>query len=230
MPRFRYDYTVIETYQRLYAAKSFLKLLDTALPQIEWQEREMVDQLAEQEDWESEDYSGEIGTLNEQFHDWLPKFEAYSAIILLDSILETQLLAVAERVGKSKGTSFEPKDLQGKGLEKPILFLKRVAEVDVKSDEAWKYLSDLQEIRNIVVHRGGKRGDSRDQRSAVDRLRRTYEGKLTVPWPESWKADVVVSLHLCREFADQLEGFFKRLFKAVGLPDMVHVGSRKNPL
>ena len=229
MPKFQWDHVVLETRQRLYAVKSFLKLLDTALPQVEWEEREALEQLAEHERWESEDFTEEMWTLQEQFRDWLPKFSAYSVMVLLHSIVETQVLAIAERVGQVKGTTFEPKDLQGKELEKAILFLKHIAGVDIKTDPAWKSVTDLQEIRNVVVHRGGKRGDSSDQKSAVDHLVRAYNGKLLVPYPDSWNADVVVSLHLCRDFANELEGFFKRLFEAVGLPDTVQVG-RRDPL
>ena len=36
---------------------------------------------------------------------------------------------------------------------------------------------------------------------------------------DSIYAEIWVSMNLCRGFALEIEGFFKRLFKAVGLPE-----------
>ena len=92
--------------------------------------------------------------------------------------------------------------------------------MDVKKDPAWEYLRNLRELRNAIIHRGGKRGKSQRHQLAMDRLLAAYPGRLLFPdGKDAFYGEIWISMNLCRDFAREIEGFFKRLFKAVGLPD-----------
>jgi len=221
MPRIKIDPLALQTFQRLFGLTSLLELVDKAIPETEWHEREDLRQLAESEDWEFGDYDVETQVLDEKFRHWLPRFAAYSVVILLDSIVETQLLSFAERVGRNKNSKFQVKDIKGSGLERAALYLKRIApELDVDRDSAWEDVQNLRELRNVIVHRGGMRGHSPEHQKQVDRLLRAYPGGVSLPWsPDSVYGEIWISVAQCREFATKIAEFFKRVFKAAGLPE-----------
>lgn len=223
MAKFRLtiDFLVMETFARLYGALSLCNLLDKAIPEAELDETASLREIAEEEGWEYGEYRAEVDGLEAKFRHWLPRFSAYSVIILLYSVLETQLAAYAERVGHAKESVFQLKDIHGKGIEQARIFLLRASAIDIASDPLWGQLMDLHKLRNFIVHSGGKLSGSKRQNDEVDRLVRSYKGKLDFPehgelygFGEIW-----ISMPLCRMFGQEVEGFFERLFKAGGLPD-----------
>ena len=222
MTKFRVtiDFLVMETFQRLFGFFSLCNLLDKTIPEAELEETASLREIAEGHGWEFEEYQAEVEGLEAKFRHWLPRLSAYSIIILLDSILETQLAAYAERAARTKKSAFRLKDIHGKGIEQARLFLLRVSAMDISWDRAWIRLEDLHKLRNFIVHGGGKRPESKEQQQPVDPLLRSYKGKLAFPeQPKRYGFDEIwVSMPLCRMFAQEVEGFFERLFKAAGLP------------
>ncbi len=182
MPKIKIDFLVLETFQRLFALNAFLELLDKAVPEAEWQAREDLQGLAQKENWDFGDYDVETQVLDEKFRHWLPRLAAYSLIILLDSIVETQLFGFAERVGRDRDAKFQVRDMHGHGLEPATLYLKRVApDLNVNQDSAWEDIQNLQELRNVIVHRGGRRGESPKHQEKLARLLKVYPGWLSLP-------------------------------------------------
>jgi hypothetical protein len=120
-----------------------------------------LEQLAKDGSWEYGDYTEERDILDHNFQTWIPMFAAYSVTVLLYSIVETQLCAFAEYVGKNSGSKLRVKDMAGKGIERSALYLKRGLSIDVTTDLAWSRLKDLQSLRDIIVHRGGNAANRR---------------------------------------------------------------------
>ncbi len=149
-----------ETSQRLYGLSALVELVYRATPEVELQEREALKQLANQENWDYGDYNVEDQFLDVKFRE-LPKLAAYSIIVSISSIVETQLLAYAKRVGQREKSAFDPNDLRGSVLEKTALYVKKVAGSELTHNVRWKTLKDLQDLRDIIVHRGGKPGDDK---------------------------------------------------------------------
>jgi len=223
MSKFRLtiDFLVLETFQRLFGVLSLCNLLDKTIPEAELEETTALREMAEGGGWDYGEYQGELQGLEAKFRHWMPRLSAYSVVILLYSVLETQLAAYAERLGRSKKSAFRLKDAKGKGIEQAKLFLLRVSAIDIGSDPSWERLTHLQKLRNFIVHQGGKLDESEEQRQTVYQLLRSYKGKLA--FPEEGKlygfGEIWVSMPLCRMFIQEVEGFFERLFKAAGFPD-----------
>jgi hypothetical protein len=170
--------------------------------------------------WESDDYFAERNILDQTFETWIPIFAAYSVTVLLYSIVETQLCAFAEYVGKNSGSNLRVKDMAGKGIERSALYLKRgLSIIDVTADPVWGRLRDLQSLRDIIVHRGGKRGESQEHQRAMDSLIGKYPGALELRNTDGFHKQIWMSLNLCRDFAQNISEFFERVFKASGLPN-----------
>jgi hypothetical protein len=216
MARIRIDPLVAETLERLVGTAAFLEALDKVVPEVEWQERESLKELAAEQNWDFGDFSVEQQILDEKFGRWIPTLAAYSVIILLHSAVEAQLDSFAGRVGRMQGSSFGLDDTAGRGIERAALYLKKVGGLAVKDDPAWPHLQNMQKLRNVIAHRGGKWTGTDAER---ERLLLTYPGKLAFRDRSLTRQELWISMNLCREFAQQTEGFFKRIFKAAGLPD-----------
>lgn len=210
---------VIETYARLDGALAFLETMNDGIPAVEEKERRYLEQLAEKSGWEYGEYALESGILDEKFHTWIPTFAAYAATILLYSIVEVQLFAFADQIGKRQGSRLGVKDMAGRGVQQSAIYLDRVLSIDVKTDPAWSRLNDLQSLRNIIVHRGGKRGESDEQRKTVDELVRRYPQSLELRKADGFHEQIWMSMNLCRDFAQNIDAFFDRIFVASGLPN-----------
>jgi hypothetical protein len=215
------NFLVAETFERLFGVLALLEVLDQSIPEMEYRAQQALQELAEHEGWEYGEYEAERDVLDSKFRHWVPRLAAYSVIALLQAVVETALLRVAEYAGKARGSSFRVKDLGGKGVEQAAVYLQRLISLDVKADPAWNQLRDLQDLRNMIVHRGGKPGESLEHQKVMDRLLAAHPESLILPsdkrvvYGEIW-----ISTRLCKEFAKDIEGFLKRLFRAVGLPDM----------
>ena len=70
------DLLVLQTFGRLTGIRSFLDLLDGALPRSEWSDNEALKQRAEKENWEFNDFDVERQVLDERFRFWLPRYAA----------------------------------------------------------------------------------------------------------------------------------------------------------
>jgi hypothetical protein len=222
MTTLRFDDLVTETSQRLYGLNALIELIDQATPGFELEERNALEQMAKLEDWEYGDYDVENQFLNIKF-DWLPRMAAYSIFILLSSIVETQLLAFARRIGRGK-SPFDPNDLKGSVLDRVRVYVKKVSDLDLSQNKHWQHLKDLQDLRDIIVHRAGKpRWDDMKERQHVERMRKSYPGVSVDKNRHTLKADVELnfSVHSCRYFAAVVEDFFKNLFKDAGMPTRI---------
>jgi hypothetical protein len=107
--------------------------------------------------------------------------------------------------------------MAGKGIEQSALYLEMVISFPVKSDPAWCSLQDLQKLRNIIVHRGGKHG-SAEQQKILERLIDKYPQTLELRKVDGIHEQVWISMNLCRMFADGLVEFFERRFESADLP------------
>jgi hypothetical protein len=215
----RLDTLVLETFGRLAGIRAFLELLDCALPEFEWSDNEALKQRAEGEDWEFADFDAERQVLNDRFRFWVPRFTAFSVVSLLYTVLETQLVASARRACAQTQASFDPAKGRGSAIDIAALWLARLDVYDVRHDPAWQKICDLCDLRHLIVHRAGTKGESDKHRRTAQRLAREYTGRVVFPdgdW--SWYGEVWISIHLCREFIETVETFFDRLFDALHLP------------
>jgi hypothetical protein len=219
MFKLQFNPLVIETFARLHGALAFLGTMNDGIPALEEKQHRYLEQLAKDGGWDYGDYAAERDTLDHDFHTWIPIVAAYSVTVLLYSIVETQLSAFAEYVGKNSGSKLRVEDMAGKGIERSALYLKRGLSIDVKTDPAWSRLKDLQSLRNIIVHRGGKPGESQEHQKTMKSLIGKYPEALELRNTDGFHEQIWMSMNLCRDFAQHISEFFERVFVASGLPN-----------
>lgn len=210
---------VAQTFGRLAGISALLELLDGSMPESEWAENEELKQRAEEEDWEFWEFDVERQVLEERFQFWLPRFTAYSVVTLLYTVVEVQLATCAKVAYLDRKTRFAPTDMRGRGIEAAVLYLEKVGAFEVKRDTAWQTICDLRDVRHLVVHRAGTKGESEEHRKTAHRLAEAYQGRIVFPDSDwSWYGEVWISIPLCREFITTIEGFFDRVFASLDLP------------
>jgi hypothetical protein len=209
---------VIVTFQRISGASAYLEFVDSGIPKLEADENDYLDQIARQQGWDAGEYFTEKQELDSKFRHWVPTFAAYSVIILQHGVVETRLFALADHLGRKREVKLRVKDVTGKGIEQSALYLERVLNVPVKTDSAWCHLVNLQDLRNLIVHRGGVPGASETAHRTADRLARAYQGLIEVR-KGVLEESLWVSMNACRQFQSTIEEFFERLFKITGLPN-----------
>ncbi len=210
---------VLQTFGRLAAVSAFLDLLDQAIPVSEFADNEALKRKAEENDWDYSDFDVEEQILKERFRFWLPRFGAYSVLTLLYTVVETQLVVCAKVAADQKQSQFRPGDIKGSGIDAAALFMERVRAFDVRHDGAWQTICNLRDLRNLIVHRAGTKGESDEHKGTAQRLAQAYPGRIVFPESDwSWYGEVWISMSLCRELVRVVEGFIDRTFAALGLP------------
>lgn len=82
-----------------------------------------------------------------------PNMQRCGALITIMSSLEVELNKVCEYLKAKCKKSVTYKDLKGTGVTRAIQYLKKVIELDIDiSDEKWKKITQIQKIRNTIVH------------------------------------------------------------------------------
>ena len=198
MVKIRWNPLVTDTAQRLYGLNALIEMIRQATPEVELQERDALKELAEQENWHFNDYSVADQFLDVKFS-WLPKLAHYSVIILLSSLVETQLLGYAISVGQQQKCAFHPNDLKGSALEKAALYICRASGLQLNQNARWQLLKDLRELRNIIVHRAGKLPEDKDKQGQLQQMAKRY-GISILEQPCAIHADsqLKISIYTCK--------------------------------
>ena len=208
------DSLTITTAARLAGVKSLLQLLQEAMPEFDKRENDQLLRLAQELNFEAEEYFMERRILDEKFRVWLPRFAAYSIILLLHTVLEVQLSACARHVARRTHSKF-PQEEKGSGVRASAAYLAEVNVYNAMGDDAWAMLEDLCNLRNIVAHRAGSKGHSKKHLKVAAELATKYATDLKFPDPDKdWPREAWVSLALCNRYADAVEAFLERVVAA----------------
>ena len=210
---------VAQTFGRLAGISALLELLGRSIPESKWAENEELKRKAEEDGWKYEDFDVERQILEERFQFWLPRFTTYSVVTLLYTVVETQLAACARHAESHRKAQFALTDVRGRGVEAAVLYLEKVGALNAKGDAAWKTICDLRDLRHLIVHRAGTKGQSEEHRRTARRLANDCPKRIVFPNSDwSWYGEVWIAIPLCQEFITTIEEFFDRVFAALDLP------------
>ena len=218
MTLLRFNFLAGETFARLEGLKALIEHAANSIPDMERQAQEALKSWAESEGWDFGDYCVEQQILEKNYGHWVPQYTGYSALVLLHSIVETQLLACADRVAEDKGSVFRARDIKRSAFKSPVRLIKALTPINATQDRAWPYLEDSQALRNIIVHRAGTRGQVEQYQKNFDDLLHCHKERIS-KIKNLWSDDSLwIPMETCKFFTLEVEQFFKRLFTDLGLP------------
>ena len=218
MTLLRFNVLVGDTFARLEGLKALIEHAENSIPEMERLAQEALKSWAKSEGWDFEDYCVEHQILEDNYRHWVPQYTGYSSLVLLYSIVETQLLTCAAHVAEDKGSVLRARDINRSAVESSVRLIGALTPINAKQDIAWPHLKDLQALRNIIVHRAGTRGPDRKHQGKFDDLLRRHKKRIS-KIEDFWIGDSLwIPMETCRFFTLEMEQFFKRLFKNLGLP------------
>jgi hypothetical protein len=204
----------VETLGRVHGAREFINALDVALPTAQLHADDQLRIWAEEQGWDPAEYFSEQQILNEQYRSWIPRYARYAAVVLLHSIVETQLFACADHVQVLKGVR-DIKDRKRRGLDRGRRALLEASRINAGNDPGWRDLLRLEELRHIIVHRGGNIVTDSDRKLA-ERLTTNYSGKLWIVEAEDFQSAYIgISPGFCADFSNLVTSFFHWLLPKV---------------
>jgi hypothetical protein len=204
--------------------RAFLDVISQAISESESAEDKLRER-AQSEGWEADDYFAEDSVLRENFEHWLPRLSSYAVIILLHSLVETQLVRCARRMRKDQTLSLDVKELRGSAISRAKMYLTKVANLNVGTDPGWHELSNLQDIRDILVHRRGRIEEDSEHKKVLQRLLKQYPKDITLSpalshgFVDGNQQEILITFKLCLHFLNEIDAFFKRLFKLAGFQE-----------
>ncbi|MED1820995.1 hypothetical protein P4V11_19125 [Bacillus subtilis] len=140
-----------------------------------------------------------------QYRDDFPIIMRNSLFISVYSFLEEKVIDLCNQPDE---TSIKLDDLQGNGIKRASLFIKKVKKDDFPEDtKEWHFIQNINHIRNCIVHCGGdieKAKNPNKIRNAVNELGNVTEGSHN---------KIFLNKDFCIEFINVVEKFLRDLYK-----------------
>jgi hypothetical protein len=98
--------------------------------------------------------------VTEIFREYFPNLQRRSALLTLWAFLEHTLASLCVLYQSEKGFKVNFEDLGGKGLDRSVNYLEKIAGLDgLKDCPEWAELKAIQLIRNVIAHNDGRLKD-----------------------------------------------------------------------
>ena len=105
------------------------------------------------------------------FCEYFPSLQRRSALLTVCSYFEHELDKLCMLYQSEKSFKLALSDINGKGIDRSITYLEKVAGIDVhKTSNEWNHIKKIQNIRNVIVHQDGKLHDHQGNpiKAAID--------------------------------------------------------------
>lgn len=140
-----------------------------------------------------------------QYRDDFPTILRNSLFISVYSFLEDKIIDLCDQPDK---TSIKLDDLQGNGIKRASLFIKKVKKEDFPDNtDEWRFINNANQVRNCIVHCGGD----------VEKANNTNKVKNAVAQLENVSIDkhnkLILNDKFCFEFINISKKFLKDLYK-----------------
>jgi len=104
------------------------------------------------------------------FLEYFPSLQRRSALLTVCSYFEHELDKLCRLYQSEKGFAVTVGDLRGEGIDRSTRYLKKVVGLNLHyASQEWQEIKNIQQIRNAIVHRGGKVPDKDTVRDGADK-------------------------------------------------------------
>lgn len=144
------------------------------------------------------------------FCEFFPTLQRRSAFLSVIGMFEFDLDELCRLYEREKSMTVMLSDMRGKGIERSVRYLEKVAVLDVyKNSSEWREIKDLQKIRNLIAHRAGMLSDGSGDpmTTEIDYINRNE-------WLER-KAEVVIKEGFLKHVVDVYSRYWVLLDKSI---------------
>jgi len=152
----------------------------------------------------------ETWDLDGVFKEYLPNLQRRSALLTLSGYFEHELDKLCILYKSEKLYSLSLSDLNGKGIDRAVNYLEKVAGLEVhKSSSEWNHIKNIQKIRNVIVHQDGRLKDYQGNpiKAAIDYVAQidSLDGK----------DEVVITKGFLTHVLEKYDSYFKLLNQSI---------------
>jgi hypothetical protein len=156
--------------------KSMLDLqiseMDSYLKQLNPKLQEMTDEFQRNVETEAEKITDDHE--KEEYYEWkseeywryketFPRIFLNSFHVAAYSLLESEIFATANKIGKKQKQVFSASDIKGGDyLVSAVYYIEKLTGIDTKTFNAWCIIKEGQRLRNIIVHMNSKVIEDKD--------------------------------------------------------------------
>jgi hypothetical protein len=141
------------------------------------------------------------------FMEYFPSLQRRSALLTVYGYFEHELDKLCLLYQSEKLFRLNLSDLNGKGVERSINYLEKVAGIDAsKKSKEWNHIKRIQKIRNVIAHQDGKLNDHQGnpRKEVIDYINQM----------DSLSGDIEVILH--KGFLNHVVSTFNDYFRLLG--------------
>lgn len=140
-----------------------------------------------------------------QYQDDFPSIMRNSLFISIYSFLEEKVIDLCDQPDK---TAIKLKDLQGNGISRASVFIKKVKKDDFPEDtKEWHFIKNANQIRNCIVHCGGDIDKAKNPKKITNAVNELENVSL------SRHNRIILNEKFCFEFIHVVEKFLGDLYK-----------------
>lgn len=104
------------------------------------------------------------------FENVLPRILRQSCIVSLFTAIETSLGAICEALKSRRNLKLSARELKDEPIARTLSYVRKVAGIELPDHVFTERLTDLNKIRNCIVHSAGQLEGSKEAKDAVSRL------------------------------------------------------------
>lgn len=174
--------------------KNFSKRID------EHADKLSSDEKTELYEWYSDDYW--------RLADVFPNIQRSAMLIMAFSFFENQIKSLCKRLQPYASSNICLNDLRGHDVDQAKIYLKKIIKINFpNNDKNWEEITNFRDIRNLVVHNGGK---PEKERREYEKLKKYIDknNKLL-------KLDTHEKIVYKKEFIPHVLSTFQNFFRAL---------------
>jgi hypothetical protein len=135
-----------------------------------------------------------------------PDIHRTALVVALFCVVEDQLNGLCQTIGESIDSKLSLQDMRGRGTERALTYLAKVAEFDLELVPSVSFVRSARQLRNLLVHEGGVLPVSKNHK--LNRFVRGQDGLRGDPGQRVRVSPCFIDELTARlaDFFDQLDG------------------------
>lgn len=140
-----------------------------------------------------------------------PNLQRKSAFLTMYTFLECELEKLARKFKRELSLAGDLEDIEGKGIYRSLMYLRLIANLPIeKGDKQWSKISQLNKLRNLIVHNDGRLEDHQGNRKPEAKVI-----KQMIPHVDEKQGELILNVSFLPYALGKFSELFKHLDKCI---------------
>lgn len=149
--------------------------------------------------------------LNGLFECYFPNLQRKSAFLTMYAFLEHELEKLARKLHEESELTAELEDIAGRGITRSLVYMQKIVNLTIdKNDSQWQRISEINQLRNLIIHNDGHLSDHNGKLKKESKVLRQIAGHLSEK-----DGELIISSTFLKYVAQKFDDLFQYLDKAI---------------